>query len=130
MKLTVVKISIVVFGLFAFTQINAQEGKQKSDRPSPEEIFAEIDTNSDNAIDMTEFKAHAEKRKEHMHKKGHEDGKGKKKGHSKHKDHKPKDIEARFAKVDANSNGSIDLVEFKAAKKKKKGKKKGKKGKK
>tara|TARA_R110002049_G_C9175812_1_gene562629 strand:+ start:8557 stop:8850 length:294 start_codon:yes stop_codon:yes gene_type:complete len=94
-----IKIGVTVLGLLAFSQVNAQE---KKDKKGPEVAFAKLDTNKDGKISLDEFKARVVKAKE-----GDENK-------------KPMDPAKVFAKKDANSDGFIDMDEFKTKPTKKK----------
>jgi len=58
MKLNVLKIAVMIFGLFVFSQsaVAQQEDKMKQ-RPDDEKRFQEMDTNQDGYVDLAEFKA-------------------------------------------------------------------------
>lgn len=88
MKVTNLKFSLLVITLLAFTQINAQD--KKRERPTPEKMFEQLDTNEDKSISLEEFKARKRRGKEV----------------------KAEEQEKRFKKMDADSNGSISLEEF------------------
>ncbi|WP_445732014.1 EF-hand domain-containing protein [Mariniflexile sp.] len=87
MKTTILKFGLLMFALFAFSQVNAQDKKQ----PDPEKMFASFDANDDKSISLEEFK------------------------NKKRKNEVPAEaLEKRYAAMDANSDGSVTLEEFKA----------------
>lgn len=91
MKLSVIKISAFMIGIFLMANAYAQP-----QRPNKEEMFSKIDNNEDGYLDLDEFKAGAEK-------------------------HRAKRMESEnsrkiFDKMDTNKNGTIEFEEFDTAK--------------
>ncbi|WP_308993474.1 EF-hand domain-containing protein [Mariniflexile litorale] len=87
MKLTTLKLGVLVLGLFTFSLSNAQD-RQK---PDPEKMFTALDTNKDASISLDEFKARKTK-----------------------KEIPTETLEKRYAAMDADSNGSVTLEEYKS----------------
>lgn len=91
MKLLTSLLALAVLGGFAF----AADQKPAGDKPkrSPEEAFKKLDANSDNAVDLEEFKAGPMGKKD------------------------PAKAEETFKKRDKDNDGKLSLDEFKPAKK-------------
>ena len=81
------KVSLLIITLFTCVQINAQD--KNKEKPSPEKMFENLDTNKDKAISLEEFKTRKTKR-----------------------ELKPEAQEKIFTKMDTDSNGSVNLKEF------------------
>ncbi|WP_445732015.1 EF-hand domain-containing protein [Mariniflexile sp.] len=82
------KLSVLLFGLFAFSQLYAQ----RSGFPNYEKAFASYDTNHDKIIRFDEFRN--KKRNSAL-------------------DHDQDKLRKLFDKMDTNSSGFIDFQEFK-----------------
>lgn len=93
MKVSIIKISAMMIGLFLFAHTYAQP-----QRPDKEEVFTKIDNNDDGFIDLEEFKAGAEKRREDKM--------------------ASENSRKAFDKMDTNNNGTIEFEEFEAVKEK------------
>ncbi|CDF81003.1 hypothetical protein BN863_32910 [Formosa agariphila KMM 3901] len=95
-----IKIGTLVLGLLAFSNVNAQEKKEKRD---PKVVFERLDTNKDAKLSLEELEARDEKVKE-----GGNEAK------------KPVDTKTMFERKDKNKDGFLDLEEFSARPPKKK----------
>lgn len=97
-KNTIMKSTLITLGALAFaTSITfaeppaeAPEANGKGKKPTPEEVFAKLDANSDGNVSLEEFKQ-SPKAKKNEAKAGE-----------------------MFLKIDGNSDGNITLEEFKA----------------
>lgn len=97
MILKTLKLGVLAIGLFAFSQVNAQEKKPQD----PEKMFASFDANTDKMITLDEFKS--KKRRKEI---------------------QPEQLEKRYTTMDENSDGLVSLEEFKMSMMKVKGGKK------
>lgn len=88
MKLTSLKLGVLAFSLFAYSQtVSAQDAQKK---PDPEKMFKGLDADKDGKISLDEFKN--KKRKKEI---------------------PAERLEAMYAKMDANSDGSVTMEEYK-----------------
>ena len=87
MKSTTLKLAVLAFGLFAYSQTaSAQDGQKK---PDPEKMFKGLDANKDGVISLEEFK------------------------NKKRKNEIPADrLEKMYSRMDADSDGSVTMKEF------------------
>ena len=111
--MNVIKLVVLVLGLAAFSQANAQTEMQEVDKSKR---FAKIDADGSGSFDLNEFTAFKEKMEAKRAAKRAANGDN---GNST-KERKPKDPAKIFNKMDADSNGSVDLAEFNAFASKKK----------
>ncbi|WP_299777609.1 EF-hand domain-containing protein [uncultured Formosa sp.] len=89
-----IKISALVLVLLSFSNISAQEEKQKRD---PKVAFERLDTNEDGKLSLEELEAREVRVKENDENKK-----------------PPVDTKKMFARKDKNSDGFLDLEEFSA----------------
>lgn len=129
MKVLILKCSALALGMFMFSQAQAQP-----QRPSKEEVFAKLDTNSDGFVDATEFKTAAEQKQTKMNKKMDprksfdrmdenkngtvEYAEYEKTMLARQENMKPKSPEEAFGTMDVDQDGKLNIEEFKSPKKK------------
>lgn len=90
MKLTTLKLGLLAFGLFVYSQTASAQDQQR--KPDPEKMFKGLDANKDGLVTMEEFK------------------------NKKRKNEVPLErLEKMFVRMDADSNGSITSEEHKNA---------------
>ena len=98
MKLLSAILSLLFLGSIAAIAADEQpaaDAKRPGKRGNPDELFKKLDTNSDNAVSLEEFKA----------------GPGGKRN--------PDRVDAMFKRRDKDGNGSLSLEEFKPQRRKK-----------